>query len=94
MTNVLIKGGILETGRQTYWRRKWLPTPVFLPGQFHGQRSLVGYSPWGCKESNMTEQLTHTHTHTGQRPCQHEDTEEGDGAEAKECQNRQETTIS
>ena len=29
------------------WRREWLPTPVFLPGEFHGQRSLVGYSPWG-----------------------------------------------
>ena len=28
------------------WRRQWLPTPVFLPGEFHGQRSLVGYSPW------------------------------------------------
>ena len=33
-------------------------TPVFLPGQSHGQRSLVGYSPWDCKESDMTEQLT------------------------------------
>ena len=33
-------------------RRKWQPTPVFLPGKFHGQRSLVGYSPWGCKESD------------------------------------------
>ena len=32
------------------WRREWLPTPVFLPGESHGQRSLVGYSPWGCKE--------------------------------------------
>ena len=31
------------------------PTPVFLPGEFHGQRSLVGYSPWGRKESNTTE---------------------------------------
>ena len=31
-------------------RREWLPTPVFLPGEFHGQRSLVGYSPWGHKE--------------------------------------------
>ena len=41
------------------WRRKWQPTPVFLPGKFHGQRSLVGYSPWGCKELDMTE---HTHT--------------------------------
>ena len=34
------------------WRRKWPPTPVFLPGEFHGQRSLVGYSPWGRKESD------------------------------------------
>ena len=33
------------------WRREWLPTPVFLPGEFHGQRNLVGYSPWGRKES-------------------------------------------
>ena len=33
---------------------KWQPTPVFLPGEFHGQRSLVGYSPWGLKESDMT----------------------------------------
>ena len=31
------------------WRRKWQPTPVFLPGKSHGQRSLAGYSPWGCK---------------------------------------------
>ena len=45
-------------------RRKWQPTPVFLPGESHGQRSLVGYSPWGCKESDKTERLTHTHTHT------------------------------
>ena len=36
------------------WRRKWQPTPVFLPGESHGQRSLVGYSPWGCKGSNTT----------------------------------------
>ena len=39
-------------------RREWLPTPVFLPRKFHGQRSLVGYSPWGPKESDMTEWLT------------------------------------
>ena len=37
------------------WRREWLPTPVFLLGEFHGQRSLVGYSPWGLKESDTTE---------------------------------------
>ena len=40
------------------WRREWLPTPVFLPGQFHGQRSLVGYSPWGRKELDTAERLT------------------------------------
>ena len=39
------------------WRRKWQPTPVFLPGESHGGRHLVGYSPWGCKELDMTEQL-------------------------------------
>ena len=37
------------------WRRKWQPTPVFVPGEFHGQRILAGYSPWGHKESDMTE---------------------------------------
>ena len=36
------------------WRRKWQPTPVFLPGEFHGRRSLAGYSPWGCKEPDTT----------------------------------------
>ena len=40
------------------WRRDWLPTPIFLPGEFHGQRSLVGYSPWCCKESDTAERLT------------------------------------
>ena len=35
--------------RKISWGRKWQPTPAFLPGKFHGQRSLVGYSPWGCR---------------------------------------------
>ena len=39
------------------WRREWLSTPVFLPGESHGQRSLGGYSPWGLKELNTTEGL-------------------------------------
>ena len=43
------------------WRRACQPSPVFLPGESHGQRSLAGYSPWGCKELDMTEQLIHTH---------------------------------
>ena len=38
------------------WRRKWQPTPLFLPGEFHGQGSLAGCSPWGLKESDTTEQ--------------------------------------
>ena len=41
------------------WKRQ--ATPVLLPGEFHGQRSLVGYSKWDRKESDMTERLTHTH---------------------------------
>ena len=39
------------------WRREWLPTPVFMPGEFHGQRSLLGYSPQGHKESDTPEQI-------------------------------------
>ena len=42
--------------RKIPWRRNWQLTPVFLPGKFHRQRSLVGYSPWGHKELDMTEQ--------------------------------------
>ena len=37
------------------WSRAWQPTPVFLPGESHGQRSLVGYSPWGCRELDAAE---------------------------------------
>ena len=47
------------------WSKKWQPTLVFLPGKFHGQKALVGYTPWGHNELDMTEWLsTHTHTHT------------------------------
>ena len=49
--------------RKIPWGRKWQPTAVFLPGKTHGKRSLVGYSPGGCKESDMTE-CTHTRMHT------------------------------
>ena len=44
--------------RKISWRREQLLTPVFWPGEFHGQRSLVGYSSQGCKESDMTERLS------------------------------------
>ena len=43
------------TGWEDPWIRRWQPTPVFLPGESHGQRNLAGNSPWGCKESDMTE---------------------------------------
>ena len=46
--------GSIPGSRRSPWRRKWQPTPVFLPGESHGQRSLVGYGPWGRKESDMT----------------------------------------
>ena len=45
------------------WRRAWQPTPVVLPGESQGQGSLAGYGPWGRRESDMTEQTWHTHTH-------------------------------
>ena len=62
--------------RKIPWSRKWQPTLIFLPGKFYGQRSLVGYSPWGRKESDTAAKSqtqlsahshthTHTHTHTG-----------------------------
>ena len=40
------------------WRSKWETSPVFLPGKFHGKKSLASYSPWGLKESNIVEQLS------------------------------------
>ena len=43
-------------------KRAWQPIPVFFPGEFHGQRSLAGYSPWGRKESDMTGRPAHTRT--------------------------------
>ena len=58
-----------------YAFRKWPPTPVFLPGKFHGQRSLVGYSPWGCKESGTTEATELTHAVNAVATKSHLDTE-------------------
>jgi len=48
--------------RKIQWRRAWQPTPIFLPGEPHGQRSLVGYSPQGHKDSDTTEATEHTHS--------------------------------
>ena len=47
--------GSIPGGGKIPWRRAWQPTPVFLLGEFHGQRSLAGYSSWGCNELDTTE---------------------------------------
>ena len=47
------------------WRRKWQPTPVLLPEESHGQRTLVGYSPYGCEESDTAEATAGTHAQIG-----------------------------
>ena len=52
------KDACLISGGEDPWRRKWQSTPVFLPGKFHGQRNLVGYSPYGWIWSDTTEGLT------------------------------------
>jgi len=55
--------GFLPQIRKIPRRRERLPTPVFLPGESHEQRSLADHSPWDRKELDMTKQLTHIHTH-------------------------------
>ena len=54
--NIRDMGSITWVGK-ILWRRAWQPTPIFLPGESYGQRSLAGYSPWGHKESDTTEIL-------------------------------------
>ena len=75
--------GFNPRARKISWRRKWQPTLVFFPGEFHGQSSLVGHSPWGHKVSDRTEWLTlnftfslscvcvciHSHHHTHSKGC-------------------------
>ena len=64
------KGSACNAGRPEFdhwvrkipWKREWHPTPLFLPGEFHGQRRLAVYSPWDCKESDTTEWLICIHT--------------------------------
>ena len=51
------------------WRREQRSAPVFLPGESHGQRSLAGYSPEGCKQSDATERLTHNTSSTAESIC-------------------------
>ena len=62
---------VQSLGQKIPWRRVWQPTPVFLPGEFHGQRSLEGYSPVGCKESDTTEHACHSFFHLSIHPFLH-----------------------
>ena len=57
LSSIWWEGLELHPGWEDPRRRQWQPTPGLLPGEFHGQGSLVGYSPWGRKELNMTEQV-------------------------------------
>ena len=58
---------VQSQGWEDPWRRKWQLTQVFLPGEFHGQRILTGYSSWVCKELDMTEQLSTSMGSAGNR---------------------------
>ena len=51
---------VQSLGREDPLEKGMVPTPVFVPGESHGQRSLAGYSPWGCTESDTTEHVAHT----------------------------------
>ena len=62
------RGGFNPWVGKIPWRKKWQPTPVFLPGEFHGQRSLLGYSSWGHKEADMTEGINNNKI-TNLRKC-------------------------
>ena len=55
---------VQSLGQEDPWRRGWLPSPVFLPGEFRGQRNLARYSPCSCKELDMTELDSHFHFFT------------------------------
>ena len=55
LTQQMRETQVQPLGQEDPLRRKWQPTPVFLPGKSHGWRSMVGYSPWGSKESDTTE---------------------------------------
>ena len=62
------RGGFNPWAGKMPWRRAWQPTSIFLPRESHRQRSLVGYSPQGCKESDMTEVTAFTHRGHHQSP--------------------------
>ena len=56
------KTWVQSLGQEDLLEKGWQPTPVFLPGESHGQKSMVDYSPWVCKELDTTERLTLSHS--------------------------------
>ena len=60
----MLETQVRSLGQEDPLEKGMQPIPLLLPREFHGQRSLAGYSPWGRKELDTTEQLTHTCTHT------------------------------
>ena len=62
-----MRNGLDPWVRTLPWRRAWQPTPAFWPGESHGQKSLAGYSPWGCRELDTTERLSLHFTYPGRR---------------------------
>ena len=76
-----MKHGFSPWVRKILWRRELQPTPVFLPGKCHGQRGLVGYSPWGHKELDTTERMS-----TTQREGQEGSQREGERKHLFACQ--------
>ena len=66
--------------RKIPWRRAWQPTPVFLPGEFHGQRSLAGYGPWVTKSQTQLKQLRNLFggVHSDMSPVAHKESSKGD----------------
>ena len=56
------KTWVQSLGQEDLLEKGWQPTPVLLPGESHGQKSMVGYSPWVCKELDTTERLTLSHS--------------------------------
>ena len=71
-----------------FWRKKWQPTPVFLPEKSHGLRILVGYSPWGRKESDNTEQLHFTSLLVRREEPQRAETTQGHTRKESESESR------
>ena len=59
-----MRWGLIPRSGKIPWSREWQSTPVFLPGESYGQRSIAGYSPWGHKESDMTSSFALMHAHT------------------------------